>query len=97
MEYEIHTTTVFDKWLKKLKDRTAVLAILQRIDRVKLGLFGDIKSVGNGVSEMRIFVGQGYRVYFTVCDSNIVLLLCGGDKSSQQRDIKKAVELVKNL
>lgn len=97
MEYEIHTTTVFDKWLKKLKDRTAVLAILQRIDRVKLGLFGDIKSVGNGVSEMRIFVGQGYRVYFTVCDSKIVLLLCGGDKSSQQRDIKKAVELVKNL
>ncbi len=97
MSYEIHTSLIFDKWLKKLRDRNAVMAILQRFDRVKLGLFGDIESVGGGVNEMRIFVGKGYRLYFVIQKNEIVLLLCGGDKSSQQRDIKKAKELANNL
>lgn len=73
------------------------MAILNRIVRFESGLFGDAKPVGRGVSEMRIFVGKGYRVYFTVRNNEVVILLCGGDKSSQQRDIKKAIELADNL
>ena len=97
MSYESHTTLFFDKWLKKLRDRQAVMAILQRLDRVKAGHLGDVESVGSCVSEMRLFVGKGYRLYFTIQQSEVIFLLCGGDKSSQQRDIKKAKELAKNL
>ena len=97
MTYEIRTTLVFDKWFKKLRDRQAVMAIVQRLDRVKTGLLGDVESVGGGVSEMRIFVGKGYRLYFIIQNVEVVLLLCGGDKPSQQRDIIKAKDLAKNL
>lgn len=97
MNYEIQTTSNFDKWLKNLTDRKAALAILQRINRAKIGLFGDVKAVGDGVIEMRVFVGQGYRVYFTIRDAEIILLLCGGNKSSQQRDIEKAKNLRNQL
>ena len=90
MEYEIHMTEKFQKWLKSLRDRKAVKAIALRMARAECGNFGDIKSVGDGVSEMRIFIGKGYRVYFTIRDKTIVLLLCGGDKSSQSRDIEAA-------
>jgi len=76
-----------------LKDRQAVKAIAIRMDRAILGNLGDIKPVGQGVSEMRIFVGKGYRVYFVIRNNQIVVLLCGGDKSSQQEDIKQAKEL----
>ncbi len=88
MNYEIHTTDVFDQWSARTQDKQAAFAIANRLDRAANGNLGDVKSIGDGVSEMRIFVGQGYRLYFT---------LCGGDKSSQQRDIKTAKELVKNL
>jgi putative addiction module killer protein len=88
MKYSIQTTTVFDEWATDIKDRQAALAN---------GNFGDVKSVGDGVSEMRIFVGKGYRLYFTMRGGELVILLCGGDKSSQQRDIQKAKELAKNL
>jgi len=95
MEYEIVKTEIFDKWLKKLKDRQAVVAIIKRLGRAKLGNFGDVEPVGGGVSEMRIFTGPGYRLYYTIRQSTIVFILCGGDKSSQKKDIKKAKDLAK--
>ena len=97
MNYEIHTTEVFDKWTAKLKDRQAAMAIALRLARVASGNFGDTKIIGDGVSELRIFVGPGYRIYYTIRNNEIVILLCGGDKYSQQNDIKQAKELAKNL
>ena len=90
MEYEIHMTEKFQKWLKSLRDRQAVKAIALRLTRAETGNFGDVKPVGGGVNEMRIFIGKGYRVYFTIRAKKIILLLCGGDKSSQSRDIETA-------
>ncbi len=90
MEYEIKQTDTFQRWLKKLKDRTAVLAIAARLDRARFGNFGDSKAIGGGVREMRFFVGPGYRIYYTIRGRKIVLLLCGGDKSSQARDVHRA-------
>ncbi|MGB5684508.1 MAG: type II toxin-antitoxin system RelE/ParE family toxin [Candidatus Electrothrix sp.] len=97
MIYEIETTPAFDKWLKKLRDRKAVLAVTARLDRAKLGNFGDVKSVGSEINEMRIFVGPGYRLYYVIRDGRIILLLSGGNKSTQDRDIKKAKGMVKQL
>jgi len=97
MEYEVTKTRVFDKWFSKIKDRKVVLAISRRIDRARLGNFGDSEPVGEGVSEMRIFVGKGYRVYYVVQDQQLIVLLCGGDKSTQQNDIKKAKDLKNDL
>ncbi len=79
--------------MKKLKDRQAVKAIAIRMDRAILGNLGDIKPGGQSVSEMRIFVGKGYRVYSVIRNNKMVVLLCEGDKSSQQVDIKQAKEL----
>ncbi len=95
MIYEIETTSAFDKWLKKLRDRKAVLAVAARLDRAKLGNFGDVKSVGSEINEMRLFVGSGYRLYYVIRDGRIILLLSGGNKSTQARDIKKAKAMVK--
>lgn len=97
MNYEIQTTDVFDKWSEKLKDRQVAMAIAMRLARVANGNFGDTKIIGDGVSELRIFIGPGYRIYFTIRNKEIIILLCGGDKSTQQRDIEKAKELAKNL
>ena len=97
MNYEIHTTATYDKWASAIKDRKAAMAIAMRLDRAVNGNLGDVKSVGDGVSEMRIFVGKGYRLYFTIRGGELVVLLCGGDKSSQQRDIKKAKTLANQL
>ena len=97
MRYEIERTEYFDLWLKKLRDRQAVLAINKRLTRVTLGNFGDYKEVGADIFELRFFIGPGYRVYFTIRDETIVLLLCGGDKSSQEVDIKRAVNMARNM
>lgn len=97
MEYEIRTTDVFDKWQKKLKDREAARAIALRLTRAVYGNFGDCKSLGGQLSEMRIFIGKGYRIYFTVRDSKIIILLVGGHKDSQEKDIEKAKQLLKHL
>ena len=97
MAYEIETTSIFDRWARKLKDQSAARAIAMRLARVRAGNLGDIVSVGEGVSEMRIFVSKGYRLYFTIRNRQVVILLCGGDKSSQDKDIKKAQELARNL
>ncbi len=94
---EVRTTAVFTKWFTTLKDRKAKARIQARIDRVEMGHFGDIESVGDGVSELRIFYGPGYRVYFVYRDSVVVILLSGGDKSTQQADIAKAKKIAKQL
>lgn len=91
---EIARTDEFDKWLKKLRDATARARINVRIRRIQLtGSLGDCKPVGDGVSELCIDYGPGYRVYFARRGEVMILLLIGGDKSTQQRDIKKAKAL----
>jgi putative addiction module killer protein len=97
MKYEIEKTETFDKWLKNLRDRKAVLAITQRLNRAALGSFGDIKALGDGVYEMRLFLGPGYRLYYTIRNSVIILLLLGGDKSSQEKDINIAKKIADTL
>lgn len=91
---EVNQTDEFAKWLKRLKDANARARILVRIQRLSLtGSFGDVKPVGDGVCEMRINYGPGYRLYYALRGNELVLLLIGGDKSSQQRDIEKAKRL----
>src|SRR5699024_8061198 len=90
---EVLTTDDFDRWLRKLKDRQGRLRILSRIDRLAHGNPGDAKAVGQGVLELRLTYGPGYRVYYAQRGHRVVLLLCGGDKSTQQNDITKAQEL----
>jgi putative addiction module killer protein len=97
MRYEIEKTDVFDKWLKKLRDRQAVLAIAKRLDRAILGNFGDVAPVGDGISEMRIFIGKGYRLYYEIRDHRIIVLLCGGDKTTQKKDIARAKNMAKTI
>lgn len=78
---------LYSEWLNALKDPRAKAAIISRIDRMELGLFGDFDSVGEGVYELRIHVGHGYRVYYAKEQGNVYLLLCGGNKSTQKKDI----------
>ena len=94
---EVRKTDLFTKWFDGLKDRRARARIQARIDRVEMGNFGDVAPVGDGISELRIFYGPGYRVYFSQRKSVVVILLCGGDKSTQQSDIVKAKEIAKQL
>lgn len=86
----INQTGEFQDWLRSVKDKTAKGAIIGRINRATLGNFGDHKDLGDGVSEMRVDVGQGYRVYYAREGRVVYLLICGGDKSTQDRDIKHA-------
>lgn len=87
----------FDAWLAALKDKIGRARIALRIRSAEHGNFGDCEPVGEGVSEMRIHFGAGYRVYFTRCGDTVYLLLLGGDKSSQKRDIKRAIEMARTL
>ena len=80
----------FLDWLNGLKDPVIRLRIRRRLDRIEIGNFGDCEPVGEGVSELRLFFGPGYRIYFAEYDDEIIILLCGGDKSSQKKDIKTA-------
>ena len=93
----IYTTEIFGAWFESLKDIQTARRIQARIDRAEEGNFGDHKAVGEGVSEMRIHHGPGYRVYFTRQGLEIVILLAGGDKSSQSKDIETAHELARQL
>lgn len=93
----ILTTEIFDDWLANLKDRQAARRIQVRIDRAEEGNLGDCKPVGEGVSEMRIHYGPGYRVYFTQRGMEIIILLAGGDKPTQAKDIKTALEIAKQV
>ena len=94
---EIRTTAAFDKWFTNLKDRRAMARIQVRIDRMELGHFGDVSPVGDGVSEMRIFCGPVYRVYFVQRQTEVIILLNGGDKDSQPKDIARAKEIARQL
>jgi len=93
----IFTTKTFGLWFEELKDTKGRFRIQARIDRAELGNFGDCEPVGEGVSEMRIHFGPGYRVYFVQRGSLIVLLLVGGDKSTQAKDIKAAIKLNREI
>lgn len=86
----------YSSWLGTLKDKIGKARIISQVDRMELGIFGDSKSVGEGVSELRIHYGPGYRVYYAQEGKNIYLLLCGGDKSSQDKDIKLAKQYWNN-
>ncbi len=96
--YFIEKTTEFDKWLKKLNDLTAKAKILFRIQKLENEAhFGDCKSVGDGISELKINYAKGYRIYFKETDGKIIILLIGGDKSTQEKDIKKAKAIWEQL
>lgn len=90
-------TDAFAKWLRDLSDARGRARILARLDAAALGNFGDCVPVGEGVSEMRIHTGPGYRVYYTRRGSAVYLLLLGGDKSTQARDIRRAIQLAREI
>jgi len=94
---EVRKTEIFTKWFDGLKDRRARARIQARIDRVEMGNFGDVAPVGDGISELRIFYGPGHRVYFVQKGNVVVVLLSGGDKSSQKSDIVKAKKIATQL
>jgi putative addiction module killer protein len=93
----IRETDVFSKWMSALRDPRGKAKIAARIDRLAQGNPGDVAPVGGGVSEMRIHFGPGYRVYYAQHGDEVVILLCGGDKATQDRDIKRAIKLKSNL
>lgn len=97
MPYVVQQTEEFRAWHKDLGDLKARIAIARRLERAAAGNLGDAKSVGEGVSEMRIDVGAGYRSYFTMRGNTLIVLLCGGDKKTQRRDIKHAAKLAKEV
>jgi putative addiction module killer protein len=94
--FEIIKSDLFDRWFSGLRDRQAAFRILARLDRVALGNLGDTKSVGDGIFELRIDFGPGYRIYFLRSGQKVIVLLCGGDKSTQDRDIVTAKDIAKN-
>ena len=93
----IKQTDEFARWLSGLRDNRAKQKIATRLQRLKFGNFGDVEPIGGGLSELRIHEGQGYRVYFRQNGQEIILLLCGGNKKTQQRDIRRAHEIMKEL
>ena len=94
---QIRKTDVYAEWIDNLRDLQGRARILVRVERLASGNPGDIKAIGGGVSELRVHFGPGYRVYFTQRGHDIVILLAGGDKSSQSTDIQTALQLAKNL
>ena len=94
---EVVYTDAFSTWLKRLRDQRARASILVRIERMEGGNFGDHRSVGGDVGELRVQMGKGYRVYYTIRRNRVVVLLCGGDKSSQGRDIARAQRMARQF
>jgi putative addiction module killer protein len=94
---KIRETENYKKWIRGLKDKVTQSIITARIRRVSAGNFGDVGPVGDNISELRIDYGPGFRVYFTQKEREIVILLCGGDKSAQKRDVETAKQIAKNL
>ena len=95
--FEVRKTAAYAKWLDGLRDVRARARVLTRVERLRVGNQGDVRPVGEGVSELRIDYGPGYRVYFKRQRGMVVLLLAGGDKGSQRRDIETALRLARNL
>lgn len=95
--FEVVQTEEFETWLDDLRDTQAQTRIAKRIVRVQSGLLGDVEAVGDGVSELRIHYGPGYRLYFVTRQQVVIILLCGGDKGSQARDIARAKEMAKEV
>lgn len=94
---DVRQTKAFAAWLERLRDRNARARIQVRLDRLAMGLVGDVKPVGGGVSELRVDYGPGYRVYFIQQGRKLVMLLVGGDKRTQARDIERAVAMARDL
>ena len=94
---EVLRTARLNSWLLKLRDDEAMSRIMKRVDRVATGNLGDVASVGDGVSEMRIFYGPGYRIYFVRRGRALIVLLCGGDKSTQANDIRDAKQMAREI
>jgi putative addiction module killer protein len=95
--FQIQETDHFSKWLVNLRDLRAKARILARLDAARLGNMGDVKSLGGGVGEMRIDVGPGFRLYFARRQRVVVILLCGGDKSTQAKDIANAKRMAEQI
>lgn len=95
--YTIKRLEEFDTWLTLLKDRPTKIRLMRRLEKAKQGLLGDTKPVGSGVHEMREFFGPGWRMYYVQRGSTLVIMLGGGDKSTQSADIKKAIQLANSL
>lgn len=93
----VRQTEEYERWFAALRDRAARARIDVRIRRLSLGNFGDARFVANGVWELRVNCGPGYRIYYVRDGDALILLLCGGDKSSQQRDIRRAIEIAEQL
>ena len=97
MTYSLRSTKAFQKWLHKMRDQVTKRKVLARLERIKNGNFGDYKQISPDLFELRFFFGGGLRIYYTVRDSQIVLLLIGGDKSSQSSDIEKAQRMLNEM
>lgn len=95
--YQVLETEAFSQWLARLRDRRAKARIIARVETLRLGSLGDARSVGQQVSELRIDVGAGYRVYFTRRQRVLIILLCGGDKSTQNKDIARAKSMAQEI
>ena len=97
MQYEVRTNPEFDAWLDGLRDARAATAVAKGLVKLSGGLFGNVKAIGDGLSEMRIDVGAGYRVYFVTRQRTIIVVLSGGDKSTQDQDIATARRIARSL
>jgi putative addiction module killer protein len=97
MRYVIVQSTAFAEWRSGIKDLQAATAIRRRLERAQAGNLGDVKPIREGVSEMRVDIGQGYRLYFTIRDRMVIFLLVGGTKSTQGADIRHAVNMAKEV
>jgi putative addiction module killer protein len=97
MEYEIEKTGIFKKWFVRLKDRQVKTRLAVRFDQIRLGNFGDHKNFSGGISELRFDFGPGWLIYYTIRDNRVVLLLTGGDKSTQDTDIQRAYAIIKKM
>ena len=97
IHYEENGRDIFEDWFAELKDKQGAIAVLRTTKRIEKGNFGDHKYLRDGVSELRIHIGAGYRVYYSMIGDVVVLLLCGGSKRSQEKDIDKAVEYLKKF
>lgn len=95
--YRVQQTHKFSQWLTKLKDMRSRIAIARQLERAQAGNLGDVKSVGENIYEMRIDLGPGYRLYYTMRENELIILLVGGDKSTQQQDIEKAKVMAKEI